>query len=182
MFNLITKLIIMFHCYLLDKLKRTIWFQARLRRRRKFCACQSDQSEPRVSFSGGSCEKQEKNSEDQRKFVPQNLQYPDEMYHSDEDEVKSKVLHTVREFQKTLPEASLKELEVMKSMGLPTYFLNAPIQHEEVCVFTFLSKQLFSCVYIIVHHFDINIDCNRYSTNIYSIFYAKEFKKSLPNC
>ena len=49
-----------------------------------------------------------------------------------EQEVVCRAVRMITEFQKTLDASLLHELEVMKAMGLPTYFLNSPRDYEEV--------------------------------------------------
>ena len=49
-----------------------------------------------------------------------------------EMEVVCRAVRMITEFQKTLDASLLQELEVMKAMGLPTYFLNSPRDYEEV--------------------------------------------------
>lgn len=49
-----------------------------------------------------------------------------------EQEVVCRAVRMITEFQKTLDASLLQELEMMKIMGLPTYFLNSPRDYEEV--------------------------------------------------
>ena len=55
-----------------------------------------------------------------------------ELDQCNEDGALCKAINTISEFQQTLDESSLKELEVMKSIGLPTYFLNSQRDSEQV--------------------------------------------------
>eukprot|EP00112_Aurelia_sp_Birch-Aquarium-sp1_P008011 Seg1876.2 transcript_id=Seg1876.2/GoldUCD/mRNA.D3Y31 product="Trimethylguanosine synthase" protein_id=Seg1876.2/GoldUCD/D3Y31 len=48
-----------------------------------------------------------------------------------EQEVMCRAVRMITEFQKTLDASLLQELEMMKIMGLPTYFLNSPRDYEE---------------------------------------------------